>query len=463
MKAMSVEFEPRATCSVRSHGGALLGQWTVSDALTLKSISAYRDGDTDTLIDFDAGPTPALDVPAYYKDHQFSQELQALWTGKRVQAVAGLYYLDGSAAGAFDTVLGIANLTIATAGEVKTKSKAAFADVSFDLDDQWSLSVGGRYTKDDKTGNVYRQNFTGIRSPLFGNTAAIPGLMRTNYTSSRSFSELTPRASVRFKPMQDLMLYASYGRGFKSGGFDMRGDAFAFPDTVKGYDPEIVDTYELGVKTTTAGGRVSLAAAAFYSKYKDQQITSQFALPTSPPTIVSFVDNAASSDIQGLELESNLRFSDAFSANVQLGYIDAQFNDFVTYDPATNSRRNLSDQREFQNTPKLTGSVSFTWRQSLGTHGDLSVIPTVSYRDKYQMFEIATPLLDQDAYTLVDASVVWSSPSQHFTVGLHGKNLTNEEYRVGGYSFPGATFGNSINGYYGPPRTWMLSAIYRVN
>jgi iron complex outermembrane recepter protein len=449
--------------SVRSTGGSLLGQWDVSDTLTLKSISAYRDGDTDTLIDFDAGPTNALDVPAFYKDHQFSQELQALWTGKRVQAVAGLFYLDGAASGAFDTILGIANLTIATSGEVKTKSKAAFADVSFDLDDQWSLSVGGRYTKDDKTGTVYRQNFTGPRSPLFGNAAAIPGLLRTSYINSRSFSEFTPRASVRFKPIDDLMLYASYGRGFKSGGFDMRGDAFAFPGTVNGYNPELVDTYELGVKTTTAGGHVTLAAAAFYSKYKDQQITSQFALPTTPPTIVSFVDNAASSDIQGVELESALHFTDALSATIQLGYIDAEFNDFVTYDPTTNTRRDLSDQRAFQNTPKFTGSLSFTWRQSLGTHGALSVIPTVSYRDKYQMFELATPLLDQGSYTLLDASVVWTSPNEHFTVGVHGKNLSDEEYRVGGYSFPGATFGNSINGFYGPPRTYMLSAIYRVN
>jgi len=449
--------------SVRSQGGSLLGQWELSEALTFKSISAYREGETDTLIDFDAGPTNALDVPAFYKDHQFSQELQVLWTGARMQAVAGLFYLNGSASGAFDTVLGIANLTIATAGEVATKSKAAFADVSFDLTDQWSLSIGGRYTNDDKTGTVYRQNFTGPRSPLFGNPAAVPGLLRTSYANSRSFSEFTPRASVRYKPMEELMLYASYGRGFKSGGFDMRGDAFAFPGTVNGYNPELVDTYELGIKTTTAGGRVSLAAAAFYSKYKDQQITSQFALPTTPPTIVSFVDNAASSDIQGVELESGLRFTDSLSATVQLGYIDAEFNDFVTYDPATNTRRNLSDQRAFQNTPKFTGSLSFTWRQSLGTHGDLSVIPTVSYRDDYQMFEIATPLLDQDAYTLIDASIVWNSPNEHFTVGLHGKNLTDEEYRVGGYSFPGATFGNSINGFYGPPRTYMLSAIYRVN
>lgn len=448
--------------SVKNSGGSLLVQWNVNDALTFKAVSAYRDGDTDTLIDFDAGPTPALDVPAFYKDHQFSQEVQALWSGERVQLVAGVFYLDGYAAGAFDTILGIANLTIATAGEVQTKSIAAYADVSFDLGSQWSLSIGGRYTDDDKTGTVYRQNFTGIRSPLFGNDAAVPGLLRTDYTNSRTFSEFTPRASVRFKPTEDLMLYTSYGRGFKSGGFDMRGDAYIYPDTVNGYDPETVDTFELGLKTTTAGGHLQLSATEFYSDYKDQQITSQVALPTVPPTIASFVDNAASSTIQGLELEANVRFTDALSAALQFGYIDAEFDEFVTYNAATGQRENLADQRAFQNTPKYVGSLSVTWKQTLGSGGTLSVTPAVAHRDEYQMFEAANPLLDQDSYTLLNASVVWTSPGEHFTIGLHGKNLGDEEYRVGGYNFPGATFGNSINGFYGPPRTWTLNAAYRL-
>jgi iron complex outermembrane receptor protein len=208
--------------------------------------------------------------------------------------------------------------------------------------------------------------------------------------------------------MEDLMLYASYGRGFKSGGFDMRGDAYIYPATVNGYDPELVDTYELGLKTTTAGGHLALSAAAFYSDYQDQQITSQIALPTVPPTIASFVDNAAGSKIQGVELESTLRFTESFSSTLQVGYIDAEFDDFVTYDPVTGTRRNLADLRGFQNTPKYVGSIAFTWKQSLGSHGELSFIPSASYRDKYQMFETAAPLLDQDSYTLVDASARYS-------------------------------------------------------
>jgi iron complex outermembrane recepter protein len=73
------------------------------------------------------------------------------------------------------------------------------------------------------------------------------------------------------------------------------------------------------------------------------------------------------------------------------------------------------------------------------------------------------PLLDQDSYSLVDVSFVWTSPEQRFSLGLHGRNLTDEEYRVGGYNFPGATFGNSVNGFYGPPRTYTLSANFRFD
>src|SRR5690606_4373600 len=159
--------------SVMTQGVSLLAEWNVNDAITLKSITAYREGKSDTDIDFDNTPSPILDIPAFYKDDQFTQELQLLYTGDRVQAVAGLYYMDGTASGAFDTVIGLANLTTLTAGSVKTKSYAAFADVSYDLTDKLALSVGGRFTRDEKEGTVFRANYLGIRSPEFGNPDAV--------------------------------------------------------------------------------------------------------------------------------------------------------------------------------------------------------------------------------------------------------------------------------------------------
>jgi iron complex outermembrane receptor protein len=464
-QVLSDVYDTRAgagdTNHVQTRGASILGQWELNDLLTFKSITAYRNGATETLIDFDTSPAPALDIPARYADDQFTQELQLLYQAQHVQAVAGLYYLDSDASGAFDTVVGIANLTIATSGKVKTKSYAGFADVSFDIADHWSASVGGRYTKDDKTGTVYRQNFTGLRSPLFGNAAAIAGLLRTNYTNSRSFSEFTPRVSLTYKPVSELSLYSSYGRGFKSGGFDMRGDAFAYPSTANGYNPEVVDTYELGAKGSLLDRHVTFAADVFYSKYKDQQVTSQFALPTAPPTIISFVDNVASSDIKGAELESTIGFTKAFSTTLEVGYTDAQYKEFVTYDPATGTRHDVAGQRQFQYTSKYTGSVAFTYRQDLGSNGNLTLVPALSYRSRYQIYETPVPALDQKAFTLVDAGLTWQSANDHYEVGLYGRNLGDVRYRVGGYNFPGAVYGNSVTAYYGPPRTYTLSATWR--
>ncbi|WP_334165298.1 TonB-dependent receptor, partial [Phenylobacterium sp.] len=207
---------------VEARGVSLLGQWDMSETLTFKSITAYRAGETEGTIDFDTLPQALLDIPARYNDHQFTQELQLLYTGDRVQAVAGLFYLNATAAGAFDTVVSQANLTIATAGHVDTESYSAFADVSFDVTDALSVSVGGRYTRDEKQGRVYRQNFTGIRSPLFGNAVAVPGLVRSNFTSEDTYEKFTPRVSARYEFNPDLTGYVSYSQGFKSGGFDMR-------------------------------------------------------------------------------------------------------------------------------------------------------------------------------------------------------------------------------------------------
>ena len=442
---------------VVTQGVSLTGEFRLNEMLTLKSITAYRDGRTDTPIDFDNTPGPVLDVPAFYEDDQFTQEVQLLVEGERFQGVFGGFYLNGTASGAFDTVLGAANLTILTAGTVKTESIAFFADGSFDLTDQLQISAGLRWTKDDKTGTVLRQNFIGIRSPEFGNGAAIPDLVRTDYTNSRSFEKFTPRLAISYQPVEDLNIYASWGRGFKSGGFDMRGDAVFTPNTVNGYEPETIDSWEVGMKGAFLDRTLFLNVAGFYSNYKDQQVTIQ-----APATngIASVVDNAGRGVIYGLEIEARAVPSRNLQFTAMFGYTNADYKEFLTFIAGGTTPVDVADERVFQNTPEFVANVSATYSADVAG-GRLSLTPALALRSAQSMFEIPTPLLDQQATVLIDASLNWVDASERFSLGVHGRNLTDERYRVGGYNFPGALFGDSVIGYYGPPRTVAVTAGYR--
>jgi iron complex outermembrane receptor protein len=437
---------------VVTDGVSLTGEYRVNDMLTLKSITAYRSGDTETIIDFDETPLPTLDIPAIYSDDQFSQEFQALFTGERWSGVAGLYYLDGTSSGGFDTIAGNLGISIAAAGSVDTKSFSAFADFSYDLTDRLHVSLGGRYTKDDKDAEVLRLFFLGAgRTPYTGGPAATPIATRTNYTASDTFEKFTPRASISYDFSDEITGYASVSQGFKSGGWDMRGDAVLVPQTVDGYQPETVTAYELGLKGSAFDRRLSFASAVFYSDYQDQQITTQQVATPPQVGIASVVDNVGASTIYGFELEGSAFLTDDITANFAVGYLKNEFDEFITL--VTGSPVDISDTREPQNSPEWSAYYGMTWRGDI-LGGELRVTPSLSYRSDYHLFDIPDPILDQEGYVLADASVIWTAPSGNWELGLFGRNLTDVRYRVGAYSFPGATYNNSISAFYGPPTTY---------
>ena len=192
-----------------------------------------------------------------------------------------------------------------------------------------------------------------------------------------------------------------------------------------------------------------VGAAVFRNEYSDQQVTTQV---PAVGGIASFVDNVGSSTFVGAEFEGQLRILDNLHANFAVGYLDSDFEEFLRYNLTTMAYEDISDQVVLQNAPKWTGYLGLSWYGDVAG-GELAVTPSVSYRDDYSQFEFPNPILDQEAYALVDLSVVWTDPTDRYTVGLYGKNLTDEEYRVGAYAFPGALFNNSLIGYYGPPQT----------
>ncbi len=443
---------------IEAYGLAMNISAELSDAITLRSISAWRKDTSFTPIDFDALPAVDVDVPAVYRNEQLSQEFQLLYESERLHGLVGFYYLDARASTSFDVLLGLTGTSLGlpglngyTAGDVRTDTWSVFGDFTYDFTDQLSLSVGGRFTNDKRNAFIYKANrITGL-SPEFGGTLTpIAIAVATDFRGERTFKEFTPRASLSFKPDDNNMVYASYSKGFKGGGFDPRGSGTSAPASnpaagrtyqdiynFLSFDPEKVDTYELGYKGSLFDRRLTLSLAGFYSNYTDVQIPGSVGcLIGGLPSFCGITTNAAKATIKGLEVEANAvlarDFAGAgsrFAFNGALGYIDAQYKRFIG--PAGTD---VANQRTFQNTPKWT--VSGTLAAGVPAMGGMvDASTTLSYRSLTHQFEVPIPALDQPGYVLWDASIVWTSDSDRYSLGLHGKNLTNKRYITSGYNY----------------------------
>ncbi|MFZ6748959.1 TonB-dependent receptor [Undibacterium sp. Ren11W] len=460
------------TQQVTQSGVSALIEYNISNELTIKSVTASRHDKSYAPIDFDSLNKVDFDVPALYTNKQFSQEFQATYTGKKIQGVAGVYYIDANAYNKFDArVIGV---SIFTEDNIDTKAWAAFADVSADLTDSLTASVGGRYTVDQRQASILRQVYLGTAgSPAMGGPATV--LIRTdtnlvNGELERTDKKFTPRVSLGWKASPEQNVYASWTEGFKGGMFDPRmvigadANAPAALAKRKGVAPEQISTFELGLKSQFNRGRILTNASIFQSDYKDVQIPGSVAIDTNGDGIMdSFtgtLTNAGKAKIKGLELEASARVTDAFTLTGMFSYIDAKYTQFIG--PANADLTNL---RFFQNTPTKTANLQATYDWPLammGRNGKLSLITSVAYRDDALLVDaVAIPMLDQTAYSLWDASLVWTSSDNRLRVGLHGKNLNDTRYKVAGYNNPLLGAEGNVLAFYGNPRTVTATVDYR--
>ena len=508
---------------VTNKGVAAHGQIDVADGFTLKSITAFRKDKTTSPIDFDALPAVDVDVPGIYKNKQFSQEFQLEIDRGPLSGVVGAYYLNADADTTFDVRLFTSfpglNVSAFSDGHVDTKTWALFGDFSYDISDQFAVSAGGRYTSDKRHATVFRQTYLFGGSTIFGGSGTPLGGPTSDFEGSRTDEAFTPRVSVSFKPNADHHFYASWSKGFKGGGFDPRGQSkSAFDADGDGdsgdaadvfeymtFEPEKVSSFELGWKASLLDKRVFTSLALFHASYKDMQI------PASTPCIDSngrasfcgLTSNAGKARIQGVEWEGDARLlgspgGSRLNFAWSLGYLDAKFKEFIVpmvlgedllpFPGNVTRDVNMADFRKIQNTPKWTASGTLSYTTTLA-EGRLDLGTTLSYRSKSQQFEIASPGLDQKGFSLWDANIVYELPGSHWTVGLHGKNLTNKHYIVAGYNFmnvnpytgdyigngvpPGPAYGQPgydaalgqegvLTAYYGNPRQIFMTVGYKL-
>ncbi|MBV9284046.1 MAG: TonB-dependent receptor, partial [Acidimicrobiia bacterium] len=217
------------------------------------------------------------------------------------------------------------------------------------------------------------------------------------------------------------------------------------------FDPEKVTSYEVGYKAALFDRRLRLALAGFYADYKDVQVPGSVgAVINGVPTFVGVTTNAGKASFKGIEAEAVatlFRGDDGSRLNLAgtLGYLDAKYDRFVTNVAAFDAQGNpapnqpagpvdVANFRRIQNTPKwtLSGTLDFSTPVA---GGDLGASATLSYRSKTFQFETPSPFLDQPGYALLDAHLTWTSPGGRYTIGLHGKNLTDKQYITSGYQF----------------------------
>ncbi|GMG87555.1 TonB-dependent receptor [Biformimicrobium ophioploci] len=458
---------------VENTGTNLTVEWALSDNITVKSVSAWREGSTEGFIDFDGTQVNTFDAPVMYEDDQFTQELQFNYTNDRLALVGGFFYMDGYAAGAFDVIAGAAlggpaqepqnaiapTFVAATEGTADTESRAVYLQANYDLTDKATLTLGGRYTKDEKSATVYKARlFTdgsaGGASALFGGGDLLVLGVQSDFEEGGDWSKFNPKVGIDYQINDDTMVYASYAEGFKSGGINMRADVSASPAGFSHvFEPEDAASFELGLKTEMLDNRVRMNAAVFSTDYENVQITQTALIGTNFVPVVA-TDNVQS--INGVELEVTAALTDSLTAVANMGYADASWDKFLD-----GAGMDVSDDRSVSNVPELSGMVGFTYETTMAG-GSLILGGNLSYTDEIAM-EVAVPNqpIDEDSYTLANVDVTWYSADEHWSVGLHGKNLTDEAYRVAGYNFPAFLGDDEILGFYGAPRTFTASVSYK--
>jgi iron complex outermembrane receptor protein len=436
-----------------SEGYALTVAWDLNPTLQLKSITAYRESDSDNNIDFDTTPARIVDVIATYYDEQLSQELQIVYDGGgKLDGVVGLYSFDGEAGGLVKNIF-INSLFGTTDGFTQTDSLAVYGDGSYRLTDRLALNFGLRVTEEEKRGVAFNAGYT-------DDTFTVVNAVTSDYDKSETFTSVAPRLGVDYHFSPDVMGYATASRGFKSGGFNVRAQASFFPASAEPFDDEVLDVLEVGLKTILADRQLVLNTAAFYGEYTDIQVSTFTDFDSDGDGVNdaffgNFI-NAGDATMQGLEVEFDWkpRAVRWFGLQGYVSWLDAEPDDFLD---ANND--GFVDTQVITNAPEVTSALRV--KVDVPAFGGLlTAMVGGNYRDDSVLTNeggpdprnpsIALQPLTQEAYTTFDASLNWLSPGGRWGIKVNGYNLGDEEFITNGYNIPVL---GVVTGSYGPPST----------
>ena len=457
----------------RTYGHSLTLSLDLGNA-TLKSISAYRNLRWKDAADLDGSP---LDVAATQRDtsfHAYSQELQLTGAAMedRLNYVAGAFYYKEKAEtlgpqrffGFLNQVGAPGAADLQSDYGSHTKAWAVFAQLDYKLTEALKLTLGGRYTNERK--DIRRQFAVGTpRFVLFN--------LPYGGVPDAKFNNFSPTATISYEASDAVNVYARWARGYKSGGFNGETDVGGLigspfncttapgntSELCNPYSPEKVDSYEMGLKTKLAGGKLIFNVAAFWDEHKDIQLS----VFTAQGAAASVVLNAAAARIRGLEFEAVARPIPALTINGSFAILDADYKSFI------DGGVDVSNNRAFPHTPKTTAAFGVDWRVLEGGWGKLNLTGDFNHVSSYYTFPFAltgNPALETIAgntrskgRSIVNMNARLSDlkiGGAKTELSLWVRNLTKEDSASNFIDF-GPGFGGLTLGYFPDPRTYGIT------
>ncbi|MBL8629197.1 MAG: TonB-dependent receptor [Rhodospirillaceae bacterium] len=434
----------------KTGGPTLNVDFDVTDDVVLTSVSSYKTFKMDFYFNTDGTEVPVTRTTETFDTEQYSQELRLASTGNApLQWMIGGYYLHEDKKGALGLVR--ENLRNAQTGaasplgvfiipaEGKTNAYAAFAQGSYNITEQLKVTAGLRYSDEKKTDANRQYNiFVGatatadqVSRGLFGGLNLANFTPATSRTGSASWDALTPKFGIDYQATENVLLYASATRGFKSGGYN------DYQPTNPVFNPEFIWSYEAGVKSDLVDGKLRFNASAFYYDYSDLQVTTFL-------NSLTLVANAAQATVKGIDLEMVAQPKKAVTLGAAVSVLDAEYDQFsapygvcsplVLSSPTCAGRTagqvrliNAAGNR-LNNAPKVKGNAFVEYAHDMGNMGTLTMFGQVSYTDRIFFNAANDANVSQDGYTLVDARLTWAPSDSNFEISLFGKNLWDKEY-----------------------------------
>ncbi|MCH7834804.1 MAG: TonB-dependent receptor [Proteobacteria bacterium] len=402
---------------------------------TITNIFGWRKSEIMSRSDIDAQPVWLFHAPAWLNTEQVSNEVRynGLFADDRANVTVGVYYFTNEINyHERRELLGIATGGVAPAvqldggGDYEVDSLGVFAAVDYELSDQWTLTAGLRFTREEKDANVAALIFN-VNSPCnIVTTKDCP----FDFTDSDKWTSVSPKIGATYHVDDDSLVYGHWSQGVRSGGYNLRNTSANPANTPGPFDEETVDSFEIGYKSTRDWGRLN--AAVFYNTIDDMQ--RELNLPNEGAGVVQLIRNTADATITGLEIDGAFSLTDNVLLLASLGVINSDYDEVREDLNNDGFIDELDKALDLPRAADLTWSIGFTHDLNVGQWGYLSSRINYAYRDESAYTDSNLGFITEQK--ILDAGLDFHSNDGHWVFSLYGRNLQDEVKHGGDTQLP---------------------------